>query len=122
MNQKNRADVVWVLHLIKDTESMKAAVEFDPKLWERFTRNKGWNVSDQTVELDSISLLDIAKWSVQYEKKNPDYSELYNNCRKFMLELSNYINVNWDEIMLMEKIWYTINSEKNSNSYKCLSQ
>lgn len=108
-------DVVWVLHLIKDTRINQAAVEFDCKCWKKFKPGNGWTVHDDTVELKDISLSDIAKWSVQYEKKNPDYTELYNNCRKFMLELSQYINANWNEILLAEKIWYSVPTDDTGN-------
>ena len=115
-------DVVWVLHLIKDTRIQKAAVEFDCKFWKKF-KSSGWDVSDDIVELNDISLSDIAKWSVQYEKKNPNYTELYNNCRRFMLELSKYIHVDFDEILLAEKVWYSMPKEAaTGNPYKCFSQ
>eukprot|EP01083_Nonionella_stella_P117464 350127_1 len=124
MEPERIEDVVWVLHLVKDISTLKAKVELNPKLWNSFCRDGGrWNVSDQIVELESISILDVAKWCVQYEKKHPDYSEFYNNCRKFMLELSTYISVKWDDIMLMEKVWYTMCPEKdNGSGYTCFSQ
>ena len=120
-NEPNKPDdVVWVLHLIKDTRLNTTAVEFDCKCWNKFN-SPNWNINDDIVELKDISLSDIAKWSVQYEKDNPDYSELYNNCRKFMLALSRRINANWDEILLAEKIWYSMPSDDTGNPYRCFS-
>ena len=106
--------------ITQDTRIQKAAVEWEPKCWNRFQSN-GWTVSDNWNELQDISLSDIAKWSVQYEKKNPDYTELYYNCRKFMLELSNYLNIQWDEIILMEKIWYSVPAADKDHPYACFS-
>jgi hypothetical protein len=98
---------VWVMHLVRDSATLKARVEFDVKLWKKFA-SPSWKVSNRVFNLGSTTLLDVAKWAVRYERIHPEYTELVNNCRKFMTLLADYIHVEWDDQLMLEKKWYCL--------------
>ena len=94
-----RVDLIYVHD--EELNVKKVRIRFGGVIYSRYRHMK-----QQKFQQLTKSLHDILYWCIDYQIEYQNYDKKKSNCRTFMIKLSQYLNVAFENTHLFEAQWY----------------